>query len=413
MLKKSLFVFFFAVLLVMTSFAVNAAELASDISVKVDNTGISGNRVGVIAGKTIHVEVAFKAIVDDEDVEVKVWIDGFKEDIEAETDRFDVYTNGTYSSDSITPLYLAIPNDLDVKEDSKLIVRIASKNDESQENYQLTVQRPSYELEIISAGFVHEIESGEALQIDVVVKNRGGHKIEDTFVKAKIPELALVSREFYAGDLVPTDSDDSDKEDAVEKTVVINIPDGTKSGTYELEITAYNDDAETILTDSITIKGIETTKAGVEVVTTQLSKEVTIGGQEVYRIEIFNPTDEAKTITITTPAALEAKGIKVTATPSVITVPADSSQVVEVQVEAGNQTNVGSYSVPLSISSDEKTIKEVGITANVVKFKAKTTAKPILTLSVVLGIIFVVLLIVLFTTVRKPKEMGEEETAYY
>lgn len=411
MLKKSLFVFLFVFLLVTTSFAVSAAELASDISVKVDNTLIDSKTIGVTAGKSLDVEVTFKAIVDEKDVVLKVWTEeGYKEDITEKTERFDIVANRTYTK----KLTIVLPIDFDVKEDSKLVVRIASKNRADEQSYQLTVQRPSYELEILSAGFVHEVEAGDSLQVNVVVKNRGGHKIEDTFVKARISELGLVSREFYAGDLVPVDcEDDCEKEDTVEQTVVLNIPEGTKSGTYKLEIEAYNDDAETSLTDSITIKGAEV-KAGVEVLTTQLIKEVTAGGQEIYRIEIFNPSDEAKTITITTPAALEAQGIKVTATPSVITVPADSSQVVEVQVQASNQTNIGSYNVPLSISSDDKTVKQVGITANVVKVKATTgTARPLLTLAVVLGIVFIVLLIVLFTTVRKPKEAGEEETAYY
>jgi uncharacterized membrane protein len=385
--------------------------LASDISVKVDNTVIDSKTIGVTAGESFDVEVTFKAVVDENDVVVKVWTEeGYREDITDKTERFDVVAGATYTE----KLTLDLPIDFDVKEDSKLVVRIASKNRADEQSYQLKVQRTSYELEIISAGFVREIESGETLQIDVVVKNRGGHESEDTFVKARIPELGLVSREFYVGDLVPVDcEDDCDKEDTVEKTVTINVPEGTESGTYKLEIAAYNGDAETTLTDSIVVKGVEA-KAEVEVLATQLSKEVATGGQEVYRIEIFNPSNEAKTITIATPAALEKQGIKVTATPAVITVPADSSQVVEVQVEADKQTAVGSYSVPLSISSDDKTVKEVGITANVVKFKAGTsTARPLLTLAVVLGIVFVVLLVVLFTTVRKPKEMGEEETAYY
>lgn len=410
MLKKSLFVFLFVFLLVTTSFAVSAAELGSDVSVKVDNTVIDGSTIGVTAGRSLDVEITFKAVVDEKDVVVKVWTEeGYKEDITEKTERFDIVANRTYTK----KLTLALPIDFDVTEDSKLVVRIASKNRADEKTYQLTVQRPSYEIEILSAGFVHEVEAGDSLQVNVVVKNRGGHKIEDTFVKVKISELGLVSREFYAGDLVPVDCEnDCDKEDTVEQTVLLNIPEGTKSGTYKLEIEAYNDDAETSLTDSITIKGAET-KAGIEVLTTQLIKEVTIGGQEVYRIEIFNPSNEAKTITITTPAALEAQGIKVIATPSVITVPADSSQVVDVQVQASNQTNIGSYSVPLSISSDDQTVKQVGITANVIKFKSTSTARPLLTLSVVLGIMFVVLLIVLFTTVKKPKEMGEGETAYY
>jgi hypothetical protein len=409
MSKKLFFVFLFAVLLVLTSFAVNAAELASDISVKVDNAVIDSKTIGVTAGKSLDVEVTFKAIVDEKDVVVRVWTEeGYKEDIIEKTERFDVYANRTYTK----KLTLDLPIDFDVKEDSKLVVRVASKNRADEQSYQLTVQRPSYELEILSAEFVHEVEDGDALQINVVIKNRGSHKIDDTFLKASIPEIGL-SKTVYAGDLVPVDCETCDQEDVVEEAVILQIPDGTKSGTYKLEIEAYNDDSTTALTDTVIVKGIEG-KVEVEVLATQLSKEVAIGGKETYRIEIFNPSDEAKTITIATPAALEKQGIKVTATPSVITVPADSSQVVDVQVEASNATAVGAYSVPLSINSEEETVKEVGITANVVKVKTTpSTARPLLTLAVVLGIIFVVLLIVLFTTVRKPKEMGEEETAYY
>ena len=409
MSKKILFAFLFAVLLVSASFAVSAAELASDISVKVDNTVIDSKTIAVTAGESFDVEVAFKAIVDDKDVVLKVWTEeGYREDIIEKTERFDVVANRTYTK----KLTIDLPVDFDVSEDSKLVVRIAGKNRADEQNYQLTVQRPAYELEILSAGFVREVKAVDALQINAVIKNRGGKKVEDTFVKVRIPELGLV-KEVYAGDLVAVDCDKCDQEDTVEKTVIISVPQGTKSGTYKLEIEAYNDESSTSISDSVTVKGVDK-QVSMEVLTTQLSKEISIGGKEVYRIEIFNPSDEAKTVTIATPAALEAQGVKVTAIPSVITVPADSSQVVEVQVEASDKTNIGTYSVPLTVTSAEDEItKEVGITANVVKAKAGSTGKSLLTLSVVLGIVFVVLLIVLFITVRKPKEMGEEETAYY
>lgn len=415
MSKNILLGFLFAILLVSASFAVSAAELASNVSVRVDNTVVDSETISVTAGQSFDVEVSFTAVVDNEDVVVKVWTEeGYKEEILEKSGRFDVVSGRTYTK----KLTIALPVDFDVAEDSKLVVRIAGKNKADEQDYQLTVQRPAYELEILSASFVREVKAGDTLQINAVIKNRGSKKVDDNFVKARISELGLTSREVYAGDLVAVDCNDDednhcDKEDAVEKTVSITIPKGTESGTYKVVIEAYNDESTASVSDSVIVKGVDE-QVSMEVLATQLNKEVAIGGKETYRIEIFNPSNEAKTVTITTPAALEAQGVKVTATPSVITVPADSSQVVEVQVEASGETTTGSYSVPLTVTSaEDDTTKEVGITANVVKAKSASTAKPALTLSVVLGIVFVVLMIVLFVTVRKPKEMGEEETAYY
>ncbi|MFH0831418.1 MAG: hypothetical protein V1886_00940 [archaeon] len=414
MSKNILLGFLFAILLVSASFAVYAAELASNVSVRVDNTVVDSKTISVTAGQSFDVEVSFTAVVDDKDVVVKVWTEeGYKEEILEKSGRFDVVSGRTYTK----KLTIALPIDFDVAEDSKLVVRIAGKNRADEQDYQLTVQRPAYELEILSASFVREVKAGDTLQINAVIKNRGSKKVEDNFVKARISELGLTSREVYAGDLVAVDCDDDDceKEDTVEKTVSISIPKGTESGTYKVVIEAYNDESTASVSDSVIVKGVDE-QVSMEILATseQLKKEVAIGGKETYRIEIFNPSDEAKTVTITTPAALEAQGVKVTTTPSVITVPADSSQVVEVQVEASGETTTGSYNVPLTITSaEDDTTKEVGITANVVKAKSAGTSKSALTLSVVLGIMFVVLMIVLFVTVRKPKEMGEEETAYY
>jgi len=148
--------------------------------------------------------------------------------------------------------------------------------------------------------------------------------------------------------------------------------------------------------------------------TPQLTKEVQVGGKEIYRIEIVNPTSETKVITISTPAALEKAGVKITANPSVVTIPANSAESVEVEVEATNQTTAGSYTVPITVGTDGET-KEIGITANVVKVKAQPSglSRPLFTLAIVLGILFVVLVAVLFTTMKKPEKLGEEETTYY
>ncbi len=405
--KQLFFVLVMAVFALLLTSTV-MADLASNIVVKVNNDAVDSKITGVTAGETLDLDVTFTAIIDEKDVRVKAWIEGYRDEVEVETSRFDVVNNRTYTRS----LSLNLPLDLNVSEDYKLIVRIASKNREDQKSFQLTIQRPSYNIEILSADFVREIESGKDLLIDVVVKNRGGHKVDDNYITARIAELGI-SKRVYASDLVPIDCDDCDFEDAVEKTVVLSIPKGTKSGTYDLEIVAENKDAEASVRKQLTIKGVEA-QAPVEVLVRELSKEVTTGGIEIYKIEVLNPSNEAKVITIATPSALEKAGIKVKATPSVVTVPANSVEVVEVSVEAGKDTATGNYTVPISVGSDGQT-KQVGVTANVVKVKSAPTTnrKALITTAVILGILLLVLVIVLFVTVKKPEKMGEEETAYY
>lgn len=405
--KQLFFVLVMAVFALLLTSTVKA-DLASDIVVKVNNDVVDSKITGVTAGETLDLDVTFRAIVDEKDVRVKAWIEGYRDEVEVETVRFDVVGNRTYTRS----LSLKLPIDLNVSEDYKLIVRMASKNREDQKSFQLTIQRPSYNIEILSADFIREIEAGKDLLIDVVVKNRGGHKVDDNYITARIAELGI-SKKVYASDLVPIDCDKCDFEDAVEKTVVLSIPKGTKSGTYDLEIVAENKDAEASVKKQLTIKGVET-QAPVEVLVRELSKEVTAGGKEVYKIEVLNPSNEAKIITIATPSALEKAGITVKAEPSVVTVPANSVEIVEVSVEAGKDTATGNYTVPISVGSDGQT-KQVGVTANVVKVKSALTTnkKALVTTAVVLGILLLVLVIVLFITVKKPEKIGEEETAYY
>jgi len=408
MKTKNLF-FVFLVAVVLASSFVMAAEIASDISVEANDNLVGSKTIGITAGKTLDLSVSFTSVTNEKDVTVKAWIDGYRDEIEQETERFDVSANRTYTE----KLSLAIPGDLNISDDFKLIVRIASKNKEDQQRYQLTIQRPSYDIEILSTEFVREVKDGDNLQVNVVVKNRGSHKVEDTYIKARISELGI-EKKVYAGDLVSVDCEENcDKEDAVEKTLVLEIPKGTKSGKYAMTIEAYNDDSSSTVTQDVTVKGAEA--AGkVEVLTPQLTKEVQVGSKEIYRIEIVNPTSETKVITISTPAALEKAGVKITSNPSVVTIPANSAESVEITVEATNQTTAGSYTVPITVGSDGET-KEIGITANVVKVKAQPTglSRPLFTLAIVLGILFVVLVAVLFTTMKKPEKLGEEETTYY
>ena len=195
---------------------------------------------------------------------------------------------------------------------------------------------------------------------------------------------------------------------------MLHIPENAESNEYEIEIKVYDENIITTTKDTVIVEGIEK-EENVEVLSTETTKDVELGSTETYKIEIINPSDEEKTITVSTSSPLEDKGIKIKVTPEVITVPPESSQEVELQVETSKSTKEGSYEIPIEIASEEEgVIKQVGITAHVVK--SKTTGafnKPLFTSAVVLAIILIVLLIVLFITVRKPSSLPEEETAYY
>ncbi|MBI4895504.1 MAG: hypothetical protein HY831_03350 [Candidatus Aenigmarchaeota archaeon] len=410
------FVFLIALFtLVLTGIASAAEITVGDMTVKVNGQVLDGGTLSVPTGSSFVIETVFTAVTDESDVRVKAWIEGYKSDIYKETERFDVINGTRY----VKWLSLTLPGDIDATDDYKLIVRVSSRDKEDQKSYTLTVQRPSYKLEILSMEYVREVEAGDNLAVSVVVKNRGAHDVEDVYVTVAIPELGIQKR-VYAGDLVPVDNDD--EENAVEKTVVLAVPSNAKSGTYTLEAKVTNEGEEDKVTDTVTVKGT-IAESTIEVAASQLTKEVTIGSSQVYRIEIVNPTDEVKVITIGTPASLEAQGVKVTATPSVVKIQPNSAETVEVSVQASDATTVGEYNLPVKISEgtgSDKVTKEVGITANVVKASGQGIlgGNKIAVSTVILAIIFVVLLIVLFVSLGKRKEVVTtpgtgEDTTYY
>ena len=78
------------------------------------------NEPSIERGETISVKTIFKSNVDHEEVKVKTWINGYKEDIEDETSLFDMFAGYSY----VKTLYLEIPEDIDATEDYTLHVEI-------------------------------------------------------------------------------------------------------------------------------------------------------------------------------------------------------------------------------------------------------------------------------------------------
>lgn len=235
----------------------NALEVSID-EVSVNEEDISLDTLAGTVGEAVEVRVKFTVTDSDdlEDIKVRAWISGYKDEIEASTSRFDAISGRTY----IKKLTLELPNVKDIEdlnEDLTLHVEIADKNDDIEQEYALTVQRESYTYDLLSVEAPSVASAGDIVAIDVVLKNIGRKGLEDSFVTARISELGIYKK-VYFGDIAPEDNfdDDDDAEDARERRIYLVIPADAISGDYDLEVKATNYDADAEVVKSITIQGI-------------------------------------------------------------------------------------------------------------------------------------------------------------
>ena len=207
------------------------------------------------AGETIGVRVTFEATgPSDEEVRVSARILGEPGTL-TETEEFAVIENNTYSR----LLNVKLPFDLDEKLDEPLVLEIAveSRNQGSVEKQiDLNVQRENELIEILAIESENEVMAGEQIAFDVVIKNRGRHLSEDTFVRASIPSLGI-SKMVFLGDLSAVDQGGlvPDKEDSGLARIFLRIPSNAPVGVYNVEIEAFDDDSTTLATRKIAVVG--------------------------------------------------------------------------------------------------------------------------------------------------------------
>ncbi len=381
------------------------------ISMNLDNVA---NAVAVDASETVPVEVKFNSLGEVEDVRVKVYIEGFKNDIEDESSRFLILDGNTY----VKRFTLKMPSTEDfddLSDDVTLLVRFSANGESSQEyEIPLTIQRELHSLNLLSIDLSDVVVAGNSVAVDVVVENNGYDRLDNVYVKASIPGLG-VSRKVYAGDLAPSvDEFDDDINDAVVKRVYLTIPNNAAPGNYEIEVEAYNYDA------SITALGrvvIEDVQGGV--IPSATSKTISPGQETSFDLVLVNPSNRMVVYNI---MPEDTSGVLVDVSESVVAVAADSSRTVKVDVKATKNTDEGTYVVTLNANTDTGAAKQVSFSVNVeepsrvgVTGKAVDGTDNTVVLTVVLVIIFVVLLIVLIVLLsRRPAEAEEfGETNYY
>jgi preprotein translocase subunit SecG len=406
--RKILLIGFTAILaFLMAGFAAaldySDGDLVWDIQTEFNNIELypfGYSDVAGFAGETVPVRISFRAIDDAEDVKIKVWMEGTRDDVESETKRFNLVDDTQYTK----LLSLRLPSDLDEEtEDFTLHVSISNSDGYDFAEYSIRMQRDSYVFDVLDVDYDSKTAAGDVVPVVVVVKNIGFQRADDGFVKVSIPELG-VSAKGYFGDLIPTeegcdeDTDCENEEDSVQKTVFLKIPENAEAGVYDLEVRVYNRDAETVARSLISVgdSGSTSVLAGVK------NQDMSAGETKVYDLIVVNSAKSVKIFNIQT---VSGSALDVSA-PSVVTVGPDSSETVPITVKASSDAEVGSYTFSVDVDG-----QQVVFGANITRAGVSTS---VVALTVVLVIIFVVLLAVLIVLLtRREKPMEEVETSYY
>ena len=398
MKRNLLLIPFIAVLtLLVASFA--SAGLATGINTEFNGVILSttGQTMAGDVMNTVPVRVTFIADDNATDVKVKVYMEGHRDDVSVSTDRFDIEDDVTYTK----LLSLDLPSDSnDLSEEYTLYVEIVSKNDISEARYTVSMQRNSYTFEILSVDYSSKVKGSDVFPVSVVIKNTGYNRMDDTYVVVSIPSLGVSTRG-YVGDLVPTECCDDnceDEEDSLYRTVYLKIPSNAASGVYEMRVEVYNDDAEDVVTEMISVGDSATTM----ILASVKNQDLNAGETVTYDLVIVNSADDVKVFELD---SISGDVLSVSV-PSVVTVRPDSSKIVSVVVSAASDAKVGTYTFSVDVDGEQTVFG-----ANVV---GGSVSASVVALTVILVIVFIVLLAVLVVLLtKKEKTIEEVETSYY
>lgn len=405
--SKNLLVSLVAILALIFAIAyVSAAETPYITSVEVNGVeALDGSAdIGVTAGETLAVKVVFEAVTNASDVKIKAWITGASA-YSATSGSFDVVEGRTYSK----LFAVKVPTNIDPSEDVYLYLDTEGDNlpiDEIRK-IKLTAHRESYKVELLDVILDSSVQAGTNLAMDVVLKNRGSHLAEDTFVRVRIPALGVEERSYF-GDLSALDQSDPDKEDAAERRMYVSIPSDAKPGVYVLELEAYNGDSSTVITRKLAIVG---SSGESMVVGSSSSKTFAVGEKATYSMTLVNTGNKIKVYDLSVENDNDNLNVDVDESP--VVVPAGSSKSVKVTAVAAKS---GKYDFAVEVTSGGDVVQKTTLTANVEGTSSGTGAvsgNTAVVLTVILAIIFVVLLVVLIVLLTRKPEKQEIGESYY
>jgi hypothetical protein len=379
---------------------VSAFATITDVQVSGIHAYSAGTTVATFAGDTIPVLVVFNADSNASDVRVKAWISG-ESAYSVASDRFDVIAGNVYSK----LIAVKAPTNIDPEEAFKLEVSIESRNDGvgAETTVDLTAQRESYVVEILDVNMDSKVTAGKSLALDIVLKNRGRHMAEDTFVAVTIPALG-VQQKAYFGDLSAVDQADPDKEDAVERRMYVSVPSDAPAGVYAVQIDAYNADSTATVSRKLAVSSESSEST---VISASTASTFAVGEKGKYSVTVVNAGDK---IGIYQLGFETTSGLSLSADEPVFAIPAGSSKTVTFEASA---TKAGTYNFAAVVGSNGNVVQRQEFSATV-EGSSSVAGNATLLVTIVLAIVFVVLLVVLIVLLtKKPQKSEEFGESYY
>lgn len=392
--------------------------------VKIDGaTTQDGQTLFVERGDTLDIEVFVEANEsgDVEAAQIQTFLAGYRyADVERDsvTDFSDTFRlpAGNLRSFDFT---IDIPRDIDQR-NSKLRIIAADENSPGMKTfeYQLNIEGLNVRDALQIRDFVttpsSQVEAGRALGFMTRVKNYGSADIDDASITVSIPELGL--RDFESINRIDSD------ETRTFESMILRIPPGTPSGTYEVEAEVEFDRfRSTTMTDTIQVIGAEDeAEEDVEETTRVTVPEqisVRAGESGLFPIVIQNDGSSSKSYVLSE-SGVSNWGTATFEPGNVVNVGAGQSETVQLRLEADeNASGQQTFSVDIESGDDRTSFNALVDVKEAKQDDTGTDLRTVLEWALVLLVAVLVILglVLLFKKDRadEPEEPEEEEPDYY
>jgi len=392
--------------------------------VRVDDVELqNGVSLYLERGTTVPVEVYVRGNQRAYDARVRVYLGGYEYgDVEALSDIFEVEKN------VVRPIRfnLQIPYDLEASEYYTLHVELFDDDNSVKETYRVRVQETRHFVNVFDVIFnpMNNVQAGQYLFATVRVENLGDN-IEDTVkVTLRVPSLDLQTSQFVNNELITQEHFNQGSELAESRRVsattgdlMLQIPQNTPAGDYEVVVTAEYDRGfgrtekrYLMHVNSVTPSAVNDQSLTVNVDTN--AQRVTEGQGAQFVFTITNLGQTARTFDF------EVTGTEGWGTyrvdPQTLTVQPNDNEEVKVFV-APQEGVTGSKSFTVKVKSNGNVVAEKTLSVESVQGTGADTAKKVLAgIFIVLLVILVILAIaVIIKKATASKEEGPVEGQTY
>jgi len=423
MMKKLFSLLAVLIISVLMSSMAFAATIVEFVKVNGDEVTESSTNfiLDVDRGDELDVKVRLKSDADLNDVQIEAVLRGIdsRETVDDITDTFDMKANVSYTHTLSLPLIDRINQDK-----YKMRIRISDRDSATVEKtYELDIGTERHDIEVkdVVLSPSTEVKAGRALLVTVRVRNRGEKDEDGVKVVVSIPDLGVSAADF----IDELEAEDKDDDQATTEEMFLRIPDDAKTGEYEVVVDVFFDDLDkkSSYKTSIFVLGedkvAETPKADEKtIITVAVDKQSATKGQEVaYPLALTNAGTSDKTYIVRADGATWAS-FRV-APSNILVIGAGESKAFTVYASAGKDAPVGEQTFTVTISSNDKTLKQLPLSMNVQE-SAGGDGTSTLKRSIEVGLVVLVILLVIgliivgFSKLRGDKEEeGKEGKEYY